>query len=137
MSEETKRKHLEWKLARAESAGDLKRASELRKELGLPPKAEPQPKAAKTEDKPQAVSLNPKKGKKTQGEKKCLCGCGEMTKSTFKIGHDGRASGQIRRVLTKKMKESELDPGIRGLMKKWVKAGKPGGEMHPKLKDLA
>ncbi len=68
----------------------------------------------------------------------CPCGCGQIPegRGIFMPGHDGRIAGWIRKVNTGKAKGEDFGPEFVEIMRAWLKAGSPGGDHHPKIKDI-
>lgn len=97
------------------------------------------PKAPKTRDPKPEAKAKPVRGKEGKVLRQCACGCGAQMagKGYFQPGHDGRLTGQFKQVFAKKMKVSELNDTAQRMLKAWEKAGRPGGDGHPKLREVA
>jgi hypothetical protein len=80
-----------------------------------------------------------RKALRTRGQNVCPCGCGRIPEGggVFWPGHDGRISGWIKRLEKGDLVKAEVNQVVWRIYRTWIEEGKPGGEDHPKLRDVA
>jgi hypothetical protein len=86
------------------------------------------------------ITPKPRKSEVSPGPcRVCGCGCGNQTKShraVFLPGHDGRLASMVLKLERGEIDEHDVPLDTVTIWNRWVKAGRPGGEDHPKLRDI-
>jgi hypothetical protein len=86
------------------------------------------------------TSINERIAPMVKACKPCPCGCGgfvEKKNRTFIMGHDGKLTSLFRKVLRKEIEPDNFKPIVQETWRIWNEKGRPGGEIHPKLKESA
>jgi hypothetical protein len=75
----------------------------------------------------------------TDGSRYCPCGCDTpLTSPTavFVPGHDGRMASVVVKLEKGEIDEHSVSAYHVSVWQRWTELGKPGGENHPKLRDV-
>ena len=86
------------------------------------------------------TSINKRSAPMLRGCKPCACGCGgfvEQENRTFIMGHDGKLTSVFRKILKGETNIGNMEPMVQEIWRIWNEKGRPGGEIHPKLKESA
>jgi len=86
------------------------------------------------------TSINKRSAPMLRGRKPCPCGCGgfvEQENRTFIMGHDGKLTSLFREILKGATSIDNMEPMIQEIWRIWNEKGRPGGEIHPKLRESA